>query len=1433
MANIAEIDLGKLLPYAEGRRKSFEELLFQLAYAQYKDEIESGKYSITSIDDSGGGDGVEFYITKDNGKIIGWQAKYFRETRFGASQRTQVQRSLQKAHDVHGDNLEEWILCSRGAFSVDGEDDESEWFKSIGSKKANGKRVLPEGCAIKPTHWNESEIHRRLAENPHIQNYFFNEKALTKDWFSGLLRQHEADDRIAKKYIPGVHVNMDEEGQLYQILGYPEFKGIYEDALLRFEVRENCKIFNDGYRQLLKTILPDKDHEAFRLELLKIATPDKLNCAQAVLDSLNELCNMVTNNRGATPAYSDLWATAQQQYRQFDKLVNDYDKCYSNVIGTKLADLQYDETTDFSGFSKEDRDKEQKRRERTRDLFGFYNVRLDAFINIFHCFQSAGQPELHISGAAGYGKTHLAFHTYKSCVEADRPALFMLAKDLSSIDDIPKLANSPRDWDLTTLLGALEIAGRVAGVRVPIIIDGLNETANPGSVWRNGIPRLLSMLRAHYPHVVLITTYRSSYRELLFESDYFEAKRSDFFYYPFARQLFLHDMNSELSFEAIQKYFRHYKIRISSGYLPNDVFIHPLHLRLFCEAKNHERLHEVVIPTITKSDTYGVFRDYIDLAAKRIQLNVGDPRYGKQKVWDTLSEISLAFWDRKARSIPLKESRLSQEELRAYESEDLLLYRDYDPHTNGEMISFTYDAVGGYVIAQTLLEMVSNKAELAEYIANADFIERVTETQHPLAEDIVRALCILTIEREDLGTFLFEVSTEEVIQDYSFEEIFETDPERLIPKCIVVQNFVLSRLKTTHNRRDVLGWSESHWFEKDHPFNFDFVSQWLMSLPMAERDLTWSEHIRGNDEYFEEITDELTADLQNGKQLENAELRTLWLAWLLTTTVRTLRDKSTRVLYWHGRNTPGALFNLIKQFIGCNDPYVPERLLATLYGVVTASRGLPEEPRMKEFTSNLLPEIARYLYHAVFAAEATHPTTHILTRDYAKRIIDLAILSKSDVLSADEQASIQYPLKNYPHQTWEEMSDKDIEGFKDGAFPIRMDFDNYTIGRLVPDRMPYDGKNSSYKAVRANIYWRLKDLGFDSKLFSTADSMITRLDSYARNSFEERAGKIDRYGKKYSWIAYFEMAGRLNDDEILKEDGSSELAVRMSDIGIDPSFPLLPVEDYYQRMGDENLLGSDDAKQWLQSTKDIDIQKYLLSKKVTVDEDEWILIKARISQEDAEDQTRDTTIDISAVLVNKDDEEELKQHASSGKDFRFGIMEGSHAYYTFDGEIPWSPYMPSDNNEDLVIEYGSKFDVTDSSSMPTETLFYSSAWESYHSQIIPSGKTVTPSKSLANKYDLRLIPQTSDMCDANGKVISKTFYSKLTPLGYAQFTYIRKGALLDYLGSKKLVWATWCEKRWWKDGVSSSTHRDTQTDFIEHCRLDFLSDRTTPTLFQA
>ena len=91
-----------------------------------------------------------------------------------------------------------------------------------------------------------------------------------------------------------------------------------------------------------------------------------------------------------------------------------------------------------------------------------------------------------------------------------------------------------------------------------------------------------------------------------------------------------------------------------------------------------------------------------------------------------------------------------------------------------------------------------------------------------------------------------------------------------------------------------------------------------------------------------------------------------------------------------------------------------------------------------------------------------------------------------------------------------------------------MDFANYTIGRLVLHRSAYDDTVPDYQQTKKQILWRIYDLGYSLQAFSKIDQQIAH-----RGFYEEQAGrestKAERYGKKYSWIAFYEVAGYRQD----------------------------------------------------------------------------------------------------------------------------------------------------------------------------------------------------------------------------------------------------------------------------------------------------------------
>ena len=99
------IDWSKLKPYQNDKYRSFEELCYQIAKGLYG---EKGRF--TSVDDSGGGDGVEFYLTLPNGDQWGWQAKFYHpQKRLSESGRKRsITNSLKKSCEIHP-RLTKWI----------------------------------------------------------------------------------------------------------------------------------------------------------------------------------------------------------------------------------------------------------------------------------------------------------------------------------------------------------------------------------------------------------------------------------------------------------------------------------------------------------------------------------------------------------------------------------------------------------------------------------------------------------------------------------------------------------------------------------------------------------------------------------------------------------------------------------------------------------------------------------------------------------------------------------------------------------------------------------------------------------------------------------------------------------------------------------------------------------------------------------------------------------------------------------------------------------------------------------------------------------------------------------------------------------------------------------------------------------------------------
>jgi hypothetical protein len=386
--------------------------------------------------------------------------------------------------------------------------------------------------------------------------------------------------------------------------------------------------------------------------------------------------------------------------------------------------------------------------------------------------------------------------------------------------------------------------------------------------------------------------------------------------------------------------------------------------------------------------------------------------------------------------------------------------------------------------------------------------------------------------------------------------------------------------------------------------------------------------------------------------------------WLLTSTDHELRDVATRALYWYGRGAPADLFEESLESLGVNDLYVPERMLAASYGVAMAQHANIGD---QTFVSVTLPEFARGLYDSMFLEGAQFGTTHSLMRGYATRIIEIASLHHSDLFSYAELQRSKPPFTDGGLRNWVE-SETSKEEHHGPDSPFNMDFENYTLGSLVPDRGNYDYGHEGYQKVRAQVLWRVEQLGWSSELFKKVDSSIENERYYPR--FGGDTKNIERYGKKYSWIAFFEMSGLLNDQGTL--DNWRELTV-----DIDPSFPERVTKGHLIKadfLGDPEI----DMKEWIANGPLPNVNPYLRLGEVQQVEGPWIALDGFAVQED-EKRGRRSFCSIRSFLVANRDADSFMSHLSNQDFGGHWVPEKPSVIYTFAGEIPWGTTFPNND----------------------------------------------------------------------------------------------------------------------------------------------------------
>lgn len=325
-----------------------------------------------------------------------------------------------------------------------------------------------------------------------------------------------------------------------------------------------------------------------------------------------------------------------------------------------------------------------------------------------------------------------------------------------------------------------------------------------------------------------------------------------------------------------------------------------------------------------------------------------------------------------------------------------------------------------------------------------------------------------------------------------------------------VDELAVAAARTPLGRRDLFDRLRSTRGSPKHPLNAEFLDDALRPMSIANRDLRWTEWVR---RHQDETIDDLRRLEQHWRsdpvRDRTARLLARWIMWMLTSTVRGLRDQATRTLYWFGRADPAALLDLTIDALDINDPYVSERMLATSYGVVVA---LKHDAENVDFVDEVLPHATDRIYAAMLAPEAPHATTHLLARNYARRIVEIAVKRHPGLLTEEQMVRTEPPYEEGGIRDWGESEDRNEGEYRDGNHPFGFLSDN-PMELLGPDISKYHPDTPQYEKAKANLWWRIYDLGYSLERFGSVDGQLAS-SSYRRSSREDGSW-VDGYGRKY------------------------------------------------------------------------------------------------------------------------------------------------------------------------------------------------------------------------------------------------------------------------------------------------------------------------------
>ena len=1042
--------------------------------------------------------GLEWYVTFRNGSQWGWQVKFSFDI---DSLLNGMEKSLKTV-------VEKRPNCRRLTFCIpfDLPDAvESGKRKSarqrFEDRKKSWRSRIPGAGRVRIELWSGGDLLQRLVRHQGqrgMTRFFWNQELFSPEWCAQ--RMDVVRDTVRKRYRPELHVDVPVafalEGLALSENYWRRFCGARDTVIEAADRVQVSRYKGLGVTKELSN-LKKKLAEWHHAMSARTALPERLD-RDALLAVTHECMKIIQDGRPPTPRQGKRTHKAAQR--------NTEQRILS--LGRDLRTLEYT---------------------------------LDQVENLLQndASQAAANGALLLKGSAGQGKTHLFCDMGYRAINVGQPAVVILGGSLSGRNVWSEIAEQLGLADVGSeeMISAMQAAAEASNAPFLLLLDALNE-ANDPAAWRTELPRLLAEVsRNHWISVAV--SVRSAFLPMVLPSDGLgDVTEVD------------HRGFDGRELEATERIFDFFGLEQPRIPLLTPEFTNPLFLILYCEGLESMGL---TAPPLGGAHLSETFRRYLDGKEQKIVQHLRmDPTL--RPVQAAIGGFSKALVEVNSDTLPYESASDLIDKFRngtqqwpdtlfgQLLSEDVLsrdVAWDFEAKEAKQVVRFTYQQFADYLVVSILLDPFDgDKDSLRQALSPGEPLHQTIQEAPP---NWIEALAVLVPER-------FGMELQDAAQ-------WDLDGyNRSVWDSALVTSVAVRRPSAVTDRtRELLGKAQRRRFgfrdlvletwltvatQPGHLLNAYTLHETLKEMPMPDRDVAWSlptYYTLDDGGPLDRLIRWASRSQRPDCPPEVVELAAVTLAWTFTSPNRILRDHATKALSQLLSAHLSVLPTFIPRFAGVNDPYVIERLAVACHGAVLC--GGIAEPQA-------VVHAAEELKRVVFADDQP---PNFINRDAVRGIyewcfhngwVDEQVYSelKPPYSSAapsepptEEQIRQDYDVRSQdsPQVKWP-YGDLMMSVFAMG------DFSRYVIESAMhhftryplDSALPSEEQRTMFSATWAQrwVFQRVISLGWTPERFAAFDQQV----NYWLVSRTDH--KPERFGKKYQWIAFYELIARISDN---------------------------------------------------------------------------------------------------------------------------------------------------------------------------------------------------------------------------------------------------------------------------------------------------------------